>query len=576
MNNLSYTFPHFPIGTHQVPWDLKILLYKGAANATRKSAIISVEKGIFGRPIEDRLTLVEDFHEAITSMINLGKSRALIESTLEVLWRFFSWSETNSRDIRRDNIINLFKQWTEYLIYRYQIKKEISASYAYSQAKKLANLLAKALKLPGAKPGGNLLLQSRIRKPSEKKRVLGIAADKQNLNDTFNYGHKLAKICDVLDLDTVRGKLPIVINLGNNDKLTVAGSLLKPEMDVASIKDNFVRRNAEKARAPLDENESLFERHKRSGILNLRIEAELLIFIAQTGMNLTQAASLKKETYRWKSNGEDFETFRVYKGRRSGEAVFRCFKLYREHLGRYLTWLDETGLSDFDCRLFPLLSRSIIPAEGSKVKFYTSKHVFKKINLAFIGPQQLRKTRVNWLLRRSRNPDLTAEQMAHDKEVLLRDYESPHYQSAVSEIVQFHNATDPSFTPPGPGICTDKSYKPEPITNVPDDVPKPDCISPEGCLFCSKHRDVMSPDYCWKLASHAHLKSIENSLYKPSKKQYTHPAFRVIERIAQKLEAIASGSSVRAEWVTEARQSVRSGRYHPHWDGHIKLLEIIA
>ncbi len=30
--------------------------------------------------------------------------------------------------------------------------------------------------------------------------------------------------------------------------------------------------------------------------------------------------------------------------------------------------------------------------------------------------------------------------------------------------------------------------------------------------FCSKHRDVMSADYCWKLASHAKMKTLEISL----------------------------------------------------------------
>ena len=133
--------------------------------------------------------------------------------------------------------------------------------------------------------------------------------------------------------------------------------------------------------------------------------------------------------------------------------------------------------------------------------------------MEFIGPQKLRKTRVNWLLKRSRNLDLTAGQMAHDKGVLLRDYEMLHYQSVAAEIIEFHSATDPTFLPPGPGLCVDESHEPEPITRLPNEAPKPDCISPEGCLFCTKHRDIMSSDYCWKLASHLHIKSLETVLY---------------------------------------------------------------
>jgi len=293
-------------------------------------------------------------------------------------------------------------------------------------------------------------------------------------------------------------------------------------------------------------------------------------------MNLTQASALERETYRWKSNGDDLEVFRVYKGRRSGEAVFRCYRSYKEHLERYLQWLNDTGFAEHDTRLFPLQSRGMIRAKDSKIGFYTLKESFKKIDARILGPQELRKTRVNWLLRRSNDLGLTAEQMAHDKEVLLRDYERPHHQSATSEIVRFHASTDPAYTPPGPGVCIDKDRAPESINGIAKEAPKPDCTSPEGCLFCTKHRDVMSPDYCWKLASHAKIKSLEANLYKPPEKQDIHSAYRVIERINKKLEAIASGSEIRAMWVSESQDLIRAGKYHPYWSGHIELMEVIA
>lgn len=268
--------------------------------------------------------------------------------------------------------------------------------------------------------------------------------------------------------------------------------------------------------------------------------------------------------------------FEYIKGRRHGEAVFRCFKLYREHLQRYLNWLNDNGFSDSDKRLFPFISRFVVQSKNPLVAFRVSKEIFKKNNLPFIGPQKLRTTRINWLLRRTRDVDLTAEQMGHTKEVLLQDYEQPHHQVAVIEIVQFHNATDPTFSPPGPGVCIDSTHQPKSINEFTQSTPKPDCVSPEGCLFCTKHRDVMSADYCWKLASHARIKALETSLYKPDEKQQIHPSYRVIDRIMQKLKAISEGSEVRALWVEEANNSVRAGRYHPHWEGYINLLEVIV
>ena len=521
MLDIDLTFPNLKMGTHQVHWDMKILLYKGAAGTKRNIVLNGIDSNGYGHIQVDRLPLVRAFYDVITAFSARGCSRSTIISDLEVLWRFYAWADLNSEPLSEETIIETFKNWTESLIERVQIKKDIGSIHAHKEASRMSKIIARALNLPGSKPGVNLLNLTRMRKPSNKKKVLSTAGDKQNLSDTFAFGHVLSNICEALNIETVRGRLPIKVIIDDENTLIVAGSLLKPDLDIEEIKEINSRKRAEKARAPLQANEKLLDRHKRSGILNLRIESELLIFIAQTGMNLSQATKLNLESYRWQTNGEDLDVFRVYKGRRSGEAVFRCFKAYREHLDRYLVWLNETGLSENDNRFFPLVSRSMIRSNESRIHFSAIKDACNKLNISLIGAQALRKTRVNWLIRRSRNLNLTAEQAAHDKETLLRDYIQPHHQSAAAEIVQFHTATDPAFTPPGPGICIDQHHEPEPFNNIPEDAPNPDCISPEGCLFCVKHRDVMSADYCWKLTSHALIKELETNLFRPSRKKST-------------------------------------------------------
>lgn len=575
MCELNLDFPKLALGTHQTPWNLHILLHKGFAKLPRKSAIKVISEIEFGESEKIRLPLISAFHETITTMIYKGRSRASVTSSLEVLWRFYAWADENNIVVTLDNVIDVLKDWAEYQIYRTRIKKDISESYGYRQVVRIATLIAGALKLSGSRSGAHLLFQTRMRKPNTKKSVLSTKAEKQNLTQAFEFGRALKRVCDSLDVMTVRGHLPIFIEIDIDKTIVVAGNLIDPYMNVELIKDKTLRQAAERARAPLKDGESLFDTYKRSGILNLRIESELLTFIAQTGMNSAQATSLLREDYRWKSNGDDLEVFRVYKGRRSGEAVFRCFKSYKEHLQNYLKWLDEIGFSEYDKRLFPLQYRIVIPAQDSRVRFCTVKGVFKRAGIKFFGPQDLRKTRVNWLLRRSHNLDLTAEQMAHDKNVLLRNYERPHHQAATIEILNFHHVTDPTFRAPGPGLCSDEDHRPIPIVGIVDDSPKPDCISPEGCLFCSKHRDIMSADYCWKLASHAKIKSLETNLYKPSANNEIHPAYYTIDRINQKLKAIAEGSKVRASWVQDAQDAVRSKRYHPDWVGYIELLEIM-
>lgn len=576
MNNLDLTIKGLPLGTHELPWDLTPLVYPGMAGISRKEAARKIKEDDGLKIQAERVSVVKAFHQIILTMVSQGLSRTTLEKNIAILWSFFAWIDDNNKCISKELMIDWYKEWAEHLLFNHRIKKEISANHLYRQVSIMANLIAKSMNFPGTKPGRSLLLQTRVRKPSAKKKVLSTKADKQNLKETFEFGYALRIICENLDVNAVRGRLPIIITIGSEKEIIVAGNLIKPSLVVDEIEAPAVRANAERARAPMRDEDSLFDNHKRSGILNLRVEAELLIFIAQTGMNLAQAINLDRELYRWASDGDDLEVFRVYKGRRSGDAVFRCYKAYRGHFEKYLRWLDETKFSEFDSRLFPLLSRGMIRSKNSKVSLSTIKKAVKQINMPFCGAQKLRKTRVNWLLRRSGDASLTAAQVAHDKEVLLRDYESPHHQSAASEIIRFHSAMDPKFSTPGPGVCVDKSHKPVPISNLPKGAPEPDCVSPEGCLFCSKHRDVMSEEYCWKLASHARIKMLEVTLHKSPVSNSFHPAYLVIDRIQDKLNKIKDGGKVREMWVNDAQNSVRSGRYHPYWEGHIKLLEIIS
>jgi len=578
MHERDLTFPNYPYGSHQVPWNLRILFYKGAAEKSRKEAASLLEQGHFKEFSLERAKLVCAFHEAFLTLIAQGSARSSIETYLETLWRFYSWADTRELQITKKAVIDTFKEWTEYQLWRFKVKKIGSAIYSYRQSMMIANLITKALLLPGLRPAKNLMAQTRMRKPSSKKKVLGTDADKQNLENTFEFGRCLKKICDDLDLSKVRGELPINIEISASKNILLLGNIINPDLDVLAIRDAAARRIAENVRRALLPSESLMDKHKRSKILNVRIEAELLIFVAQTGINVTQSAGLRRENFRWRTVGEGLEVFRVYKGRRDGEAIFRCYKAYKLHLEKYLKWLDETGLSKNDQRLFPIISRGIIPAAGSKVRFNSIRPVFKDLEISFIGPRELRKTRVNWLLRRSKDADLTAEQMAHSKQNLLQNYEAPHHQSAVAEIVKFHTETDRSIQAPGPGMCASNGATAKPLAGIgtSKDAPQPDCISPEGCLFCVNHRDIMTFDYCWKLASHMKIKNLEVSLYKPSKNQEVHPGVKVIEIITAKLEAISRLSEVRSLWVKESYDNVRSGKYHPDWDGHIKLLELLV
>lgn len=572
MTNRDLTIKGLRMGTHETIWDLKVLLYKNASSVRRDKAIALIDNGEFGDVLQERVSLITKLHDFLVSQIVLGASHMTIKSYLRNFWSFVSWMESENITFTEDTIISRFNMWTEHLIDRAYKKRDLKYFTAYKQASVIAYIIAKTLNLPGSKPGHTLMLNTRLSRPNKTKKTLGTQADKQNLSSTFDFGKNLTKICHCLDLATVRGPLPINITLEADKVITIAGNLLYPDLDVETIEHPVLKRNAIAKRQTLAEGISLFENNKRSNILNIRIGAELLIFLAQTGMNLRQAASLRSGDFRWKTNGEDYDVFRVYKGRRHGEAIFSCYNSYRDHLQTYLKWLNDTGLKKLDERLFPLLSRGMIRSEATPINLSSIKNLFKKHDLNYFTPSDLRKTRVNWLIRHTDDLALTAGQMGHTPAVLVQDYLRPHHQRATSEIISFHNNYVPSKLPPGPGVCVGQA-NPQKIASVADEAPVPDCISPEGCIFCTHHKDIMSQDYCWKLASHIRLKNLELGGYKPSKKNYTHPACLVIDRLNLKLDAIAKSSAIRELWVIEARDSIRAGHYHAQWSGFINLLE---
>jgi len=207
MTEPDLSFPQLAIGTHQVPWDLKILLHKGGAGMNRKVAI-----DIFSDPQrykydENRYEVVLSLHEVISSYLSLGRSKALVISSLEAIWRFFSWADENKKNISLGSLIEIFRDWSEFQIFRARIKKEISEIYAYRQTTRIAVLITRALKMPRDNSGKHLLQLTRVRKPQNKKNVLSSSADKQNLEHTFEFGNCLKAICDRLDIETVRGRV---------------------------------------------------------------------------------------------------------------------------------------------------------------------------------------------------------------------------------------------------------------------------------------------------------------------------------------------------------------------------------
>lgn len=389
-------------------------------------------------------------------------------------------------------------------------------------------------------------------------------------------GGALADICANLTADAVHGPIPVALEFRSGQVIQHWCGRQSTEglknFDPAQSKPSRVREALDR-RETLNNDVSV---ETRFPLINLRIEAELLIFIAQTSMNLSQARELQAGKFSYESFIDGYRVRRIYKGRKRGEVEFEIFSEYRPHFAKYLDWLSDVmpEWNRSEGLIFPF-----VPAPGKAsrgaLNFTAVKGVLKKLGIPFVGPRLLRKTRVNWMLRRSGDENLSAEQAQHTRETLISAYEIPNHQRAVAEAARFWQETDPSIQPPSPGSCVEQT--PVPVADIPPAAPRPDCANPAGCLFCANHRDVDSFDHVWSLSSYRYLKTVEQSKYRvKGARTQELPAALVIQRASDKLEAFSLRDEAREDWVREAQCRVDEEDFHPAWDGFIKLAEVGA
>jgi integrase len=565
MNNIhSMMFPGLPYGTHEARHDLSSLLYCGASKIPLDKVMAEIANGTLGEALQPRIPLVVAIYDVLTAQVRAGITHTTMKNRIYVLRIFFSWCDQYHPVLELNSVEAAFRQWVEFLLHRVRVEKSIKNMTAYRHAKVIDVLLKSVL---GLRLG--LLATTRLTANTKKHKAVGSEADKQNLEETFAFGRFLMDVISYLSVEKMVGALPIVIPLRDGRTITnhcgLQDKTPEESCQTTAEKNKFLKR-----RAPIEPGLVFAKRHS---LVNFRIEAEILVFISQTGMNLSQAAMLKKGEFRFQSDGADVLVYRVYKGRRGGEAEFAIFKEYAPLFKSYTEWLGALSDPDDD-RLFPFVYPHKIPSKGAAPRFQAVIGRCEILEIKYFRPLALRKTRINWLLRKSRDPDLVAEMAQHTKETLIRVYEEPHHQAAAVEISKFYRMTDPGLTSVGPGMCTAKIHPAQPASTSEDSV-QPDCSTPAGCLFCEFQRDVDSEDYVWSLATFQYLKMLELDKYVPPQgKQAEHPVHAVIERIQQKLMHFADSSATRSQWVEEAANRMKEGRFHDHYAGLIHLLEV--
>ncbi|MBA6100319.1 MULTISPECIES: hypothetical protein [Pseudomonas] len=537
-------------GPYASSWGLNCLLYKGAS-ATRINKVPSlIASGTFGEHDSARISLAARFHDKLSGDLAGGQSPYTTRGRITHLRLFYAWGDENHLSFTLDNVLVHFRAWCDHLINQARVSTSRNSTTNSSIASNVAVCIQSALDL-----NYRLLNKSGLKKKRSAK--VTTKSEKQNLAETFEFGSFLVDITNSLDLQRVLGRLPITVELRDGRQF-IGWYGRHPDVPHSTAPSRIARREA----ALTDTSWKT-----RFPIYNLRMCAELMIFIAQTGMNLEQAYKLKTGKFSYKSEGSGYIVKRVFKGRSKGTVEFHIYSEYRTHFERYIAWRNRLFDNDPYEMLFPIRSPMW---NGGPPAFRQLRNRCNDLGIRFVPPRELRNTRANWLLRRSKDPSLTAEMNQHTEATLLQDYIRPNHQIAAVEISQFIHSIDPALTPPGPGGCV--SAVPAARQGLPSEAPHPDCSNPAGCLFCIHQRDVRSLDHLWSLATYRYLKSLEIASHKVETDNKSPPE-AVISEISMRLNKYKETDEELASWLHEVELRISEEDYHPQWDGFIQLME---
>lgn len=562
----SLDFPLLKYGARETPWDLSCLLYHGGAGTNvRKFAENRRNGSLTGLQLE-RLNLVTEIHQVMIDKLTIGGSRDSTKSSIRTIRELFNWAEKEGFPLNKDCITQAYMAWSDFLWHQSKVHKKISPVSAYSKSAMASIILNEVLQRITP-----LIAETRLHHPSKGKNPVAQRDDKQSLEEVLNFGNVLHKICDTLTLDVVMyGPSPVEVLWDNGQDKPASLKFYDYQGVVhAGVEYRILARtNKTPEFSKLQEWQTEPHYKTRAPIVNRRIEAELLIFIAQTSMNNSQACKLLLRKFRYDSYTDGYQV-RDRKERRKGEVLFEIFADYKPHFERYLAWRRE--LFPESDKLFPFICQHGI---GDVWTFQSGlRNKFTDNNLVFLSPRKLRNNKVNWLLRKTGDPDLTAEMAQHSKETLLSVYEVPSLHKSMVEISRYWNTHDVAshgLASVAPGRCNGHPVK---STTIEYDI-EPDCLRPSGCIGCEQHRDIDSEDHVWALASFRHLKIIELSkTLRFGARENLTTAQMVVDRLTEKLNWFKRSNNRHENWLQEALIRVEEGNYHPSWDFTIRAME---
>ena len=523
-------------------YDVARVIYPGGIVVRRNSRTKEWWKN---KPIMGRLPLAKALYEELSATAQ--RNRITARGRINSLNQFMKWIDANERKLDLstviDEVVFFHKSWKTST----RVDRRTTRSQ-YAVISDMASLCESVLHLPR----GLAMSRCGLKKPRRKPKT---AEEYQPEEDVFEYGKALLDLSDGLDRDTIFGPLPITVKFRCGKKFeSLCGLITHGDLSLINSRyDKYgVKRRATSPAIPTVAG--------RRVALNLRIEAEMNIFIAQTGMNQSQARHLRRTDFQFQSTIDGYFVTPKLKERRGGEVRFSIYSGYRQIFERYLRFLDDVLPDAKD--LFPFVGTPQRPAAEYPMLL---RRKFVELGIPQVPNRTLRGVRVNYIRKKIGDAKVSASAAQHTVDTHKRIYAKVSKREAMVEVGGYQVGNASYKMSVGPGACRTPGHA-DKIDDAAKEAPKPNCKNPAGCLFCKSHKDVDTEDYVWNLMSYRHLKTVELAATKSSRsKRGSHPAERVIQRITKTLLTFSATGHRRNRWVESSLARVEEGGYHPHW-----------
>jgi hypothetical protein len=320
--------------------------------------------------------------------------------------------------------------------------------------------------------------------------------------------------------------------------------------------------------------------HRRN-VAMLAHNAFVLLFIANTGMNMAQVREL-----RWSGEykvGAERQGFRAVKWRAGGSTISVEIQLvFLPSFRRYLelrAYLLQGASSE---HLFFSIGRNC--AESPKAinerlivgLFKTLKMLDESITVVL--PRQWRAAKSDWFLRTT-DPAITSEALQNSEATVLKHYSTGSPMRALEEMGKFFaqvseaalkktvvsNGSGQETATEGPvGACVAFGIPNGYTTNVPV---TPDCKRPEGCFFCEHYRVHADAEDTRKLLSCRYC------ILHVSQSEAAQDFFRpILYRIQTLLDEIGSRKGNEGLVERVQREVETNGELTPYWAQKLAFL----